>query len=196
MPAVRTINEASATSICASIFFRRRHYVLVFHLLAHAALAFDAGQQYQVLAGEGKACRDARALGADGLLGHLHQQFLAGLQAVFHADVEALIGRRPRGDTAARAAPLQLLLLEGLRDERLHVDVVEVEEGVLLQADIHESGFDAWDDAFDDAFVNVADLVLVVALFHEQLDEVVVFEKGDTRFVLARCSMRLRFFIE
>src|SRR5690606_27865285 len=65
-------------------------------------------------------------------------------------------------------------------------EVGEVEEGVLLLADVHERRLDGGHDLADAAEVDVAEGADVIRVFDVQLDQLAVLDDGDARAVLAR----------
>ena len=101
---------------------------------------------------------DAGALGAHRVLDDLHHDLLAGLEQ--RLDV----------------APGQVLEALG-RD-----DLVDVEERVLLEADVDERRLHPGQDVRDLAQVDVADDAALGA-FDVELDELAVLEQGDARLV-------------
>ena len=88
------------------------------------------------------------------------------------------------------AASASLLVRLVLASSRLLVlvrleQVRGVEEGALLQADVHEGGLNAGQHRFDPAEVDVADRAPVVGAIHQQLDQPVVLQDRHAGFPLA-----------
>ena len=109
--------------------------------------------QHQVAAGHGNVSRDAWPLGADRPLGNLNHNFRAD-----RVDVRDVLGC----DLALRLL-LFALALDLLKPpvERGGDGVPEVQERILIEADVHEHGLESTLDVFDAAFENTADDVLV-----------------------------------
>ena len=107
--------------------------------LARHADALAVGRVHQVPPGDRDLHRQARALRADRVLGHLHDDLLPRLQQV--------------GDARAAALPAAAAI-------RLPVggdDLVDVEEAVLLEADVDEGGLHSGEHVVDPPLVDVAD---------------------------------------
>ena len=117
-----------------------------------------------VAPGDRQLHRQARALGLQRVLDDLHDDLLAGLQQV--------------GDlapAAAAAAALRRL------DAGQH-DLVDVQEAVLLEADVDERGLQAGQDVVDLALVDVADDRARAAALEVELSDAVARARA------ARCS--------
>ena len=97
----------------------------------------------------------AGALRLHGVLDRLHEDLLAAGEEVL--------------DAAAVPLPFQL------RAD----DLVDVEEAVLLEADLDERGLHAREDVVDDALVDVAGDRAPTRAFEVHLGHAVVFEHGD-----------------
>ena len=115
---------------------------------------------------------DAGPLGADRLLGDLHQQFLPLLQQ--------LLDRVQR--VRHRLLPLLplhegLVLLHGVEDVR------DVEKGGLFQTDIHEGGLHPRQHPHHPTLVDVPDDPLDPAPLDVQLRNGAVFDERDAGFV-------------
>ena len=117
--------------------------------LARHAGTLHAGQHHQESPGNAQVGRQCRAFGSDAFLDDLNQNLLAAPQA-------ALDGR-PVAPGRLAADPLGLGSAVG---EMLGVNVGDVQEPVLGQAEVDESGLDAGLDVGDAAFVDVADVIL------------------------------------
>src|SRR5205085_12305394 len=92
-------------------------------------------------------------LGLQGVLHHLHDDLLARLQQL--ADPLTLAARAP----AARDL-----------DARHH-DVIDVQEAVLLDADVDERGLEAGQDVVDPALVDVSDYRAAPAPLYVELPD-------------------------
>jgi hypothetical protein len=89
-----------------------------------------------------------------------------------------LLGGRGRGEVAGGALlDAALGELEELRD--VVREVGEVEERVLLLADVYEGGLDAGEDAADLGEVDVAEGADVIRVLDVELDERAVLDDGD-----------------
>ena len=93
-----------------------------------------------VAAGDREVHREPRALGLERVLDDLHDDLLAGLQ-----QIGDLRGLAPGAAAAARRL-----------DARQH-DLIDVQEAVLLQADVDERGLEAGEHVVDAPLVDVAD---------------------------------------
>ena len=132
---------------------------------ARHADVVDARHQHAEAPGQAHLLGDARALGADRLLGDLDQDLLALLEVVLDL-----------GDRGA-AAPRPVAVLLEVGDvlevaERLG-QVRGVEEAGLGQAEVDERGLHAGQDGVDAALVDVADVPALLGALHEQLGELV-----------------------
>ena len=103
------------------------------------AHALAGGRVDHVAPGDRQLHRQARALGLQRVLDDLHDDLLAGLEQV--------------GDLAPAASAAPAL---GRLDARQH-DLVDVQEAVLLEADVDERGLEAGQHVVDLALVDVAD---------------------------------------
>ena len=123
------------------------------------AHALAGGGVDHVAPGDRELHRQARALRLERVLDDLHDDLLAGLQQL--------------GDLApAAAAPA------GGLDAGEH-DLVDVQEAVLLEADVDEGGLQAGQDVVDLALVDVSDdRALTAALYVELSDPVWVLGAG------------------
>ena len=92
----------------------------------------------QVAAGDRELHRKARALRLQGVLDHLNEDLLLGLDELV--------------DAAALAVPAARNLLAAGQD-----DLVDVKEAVALEADVDERGLHSGEDVVDDPLVDVAD---------------------------------------
>jgi len=149
--------------------------------LARDADAVDGRHENDVLAGQADVRGDAGALAADAVLGDLDQDVLALLEQV--ADLGALAA-------AALAAPARALGLVVAAPQLEHLlevgdHVLDVEEGVLAEADVDEGALHAGQYSDHLALVDVADDVAAGAL-EEQLRRLAVLHDGYARLVGAR----------
>ena len=103
--------------------------------------ALAGGRVDHVAPGDGQLHRQARALGLERVLDDLHDDLLAGLEQV--------------GDLLAPPSPPRAPAARDL-DPGQH-DLVDVQEAVLVQADVDEGGLEAGQDVVDPALVDVAD---------------------------------------
>ena len=106
---------------------------------ARDADAFAVRREDHVPAGDRQIHREARALGLERILDHLDDDFLAWLEHV--ADLPGL--------ASGAAAPAWSL-------DPGQDDLVDVQEPVLLQADVDERGFQPGEDVVHAALVDVA----------------------------------------
>jgi hypothetical protein len=136
----------------------------------------DRGHVDEVAAGDADVGGDAGALGADGLLGHLHHDLLA---LVEHR-VDARRGRSAAPTSAsaiASASSAALAVVAGL-EGALEV-VAHVEEGGLFEADVDERRLHAGQDARDASLHDVADHALVALALDVELGELAVLEQRN-----------------
>ena len=111
--------------------------------------------------------------GADGAFGDLHDDVAAGR-------IEARdVLLRDLGPVAAAA-----LALDDLHAavEVVRHDVPVVQEGVLLEADVHEGGLEAVFEVAHPAFEDAADQALLGGALDVELLELAVLEHGDAGF--------------
>ena len=126
--------------------------LLVVEALGHPD-ALARGRVDHVATGDGELHRQAGALRLQRVLDDLHDDLLAGLEQV--GDLLAAL--------LAPAAPRRL-------DARQH-DLVDVEEAVLVQADVDERGLQPGQDVVDLALVDVADDGAVAPSLEVQLGD-------------------------
>src|SRR5690606_10725034 len=158
---------------------------------AHAG---GVGHVDEEAAREGDLAGDPAALGADRLLGDLDEDGLALLQHV--ADVGdgapaaaapapavavAVAGPGGLGVLGLVGAVLALLLLARLLVLLRLDEVGGVEEGALLQADVHEGRLEPGQHRVHAAEIDVPYRPALVRTVVEELDEGVVFQDGDAR---------------
>ena len=139
--------------------------------------------QNEVASGEGYLCGDARPLGGDRLLGHLHHQLLTGGDhiadlAVFGDFVEVL-----------HAADAALAGSDGLADERVDSACVDtqvqiVEERLLVVAHVHKRGVEPRHYFLHLAQINVADRELHRGFLPVDLHQLLVFHQRDLHLIL------------
>ena len=146
-PPWRSSDLASLRSRSRSVSSRR----------ARDADALAGGRVDHVAPGDRELHRQPRALGLQRVLDDLHDDLLARLEQV--GDLRAaLLG-------GAAAAPRRL-------DARQH-DLVDVQEAVLVEADVDERGLQAGQDVVDLALVDVADDGAVAAALEVELGDAV-----------------------
>ena len=128
--------------------------------------ALARGRVDHVAPGDGELHRQPRALGLQRVLDDLDDDLLAGLEQV--------------GDRGSRCpgAAAALDLLHARED-----DLVDVQEAVLVEADVDEGGLEAGQDVVDDALVDVADDRSAAAALEVDLGDAVA--GGDLAALLA-----------
>src|SRR5918995_236135 len=117
-----------------------------------------------VAAGDRELHRQARALGLERVLDDLYDDLLPWLEQV--------------GDARLAGAAAALDLLDA-RDD----DLVDVQEAVLVEADVDEGGLGAGQDVVDDALVDVADDRAATSALEVDLGDAVPL--GDRAFLAA-----------
>ena len=122
---------------------------------ARDADALAGGRVDHVAAGDRELHRQPRALGLQRVLDDLDDDLLAGLEQV--------------GDARAGSVPRPRL---HLLDARQH-DLVDVQEAVLVEADVDERGLQAGQDVVDLALVDVADDRAAAAALEVELRDAV-----------------------
>ena len=125
--------------------------------LAGNARAVAARHVHQETAGQGNLHRQAGALVAHRVLGHLHQHLVAGLERVLDAP-------RPAGGA-----------------ERTPIDVRRVQHAVAVGADVDERRLHARQHVLHAAEVDVADDRRLRVRGDEMLDEQLVLQHADLR---------------
>jgi hypothetical protein len=125
-----------------------------------------------VAPGDGDLHREPRALGLERVLDDLDDDLLPWLQQVGDA--------RPAGRAAAAA---------DLLDARQH-DLVDVQEAVLVEADVDEGGLEPGQDVVDLALVDVADDRPASATLEIDLGDAVA--RGDLGLLLTAATLRAR----
>ena len=130
--------------------------------------ALAGGRVDHVAPGDRQLHRQARALRLQRVLDDLHDDLLAGLEQV--------------GDLAPAAAAAPAL---GRLDARQH-DLVDVQEAVLLEADVDERGLEAGQDVVDLALVDVADDRAPAAALDVELSDAVAGLRTLRRRVCAQ----------
>jgi hypothetical protein len=108
-------------------------------------------------------CCQARAFGAQWVLDHLNHQFLTLLQQF--SDRWGLLG-------------LAMLIELGMARQ----DVIGVQEGRALQADIDEGSLHARQDTLDPTHVDIANLADIVDALQIELLQQSVFDHSHTAF--------------
>ena len=150
---------------------------------AFALLVLQAARHADALAGrrvdhvapgDRQLHRQARALRLQRVLDDLHDDLLPGLEQV--------------GDPAPAAAAATAL---GRLDARQH-DLVDVQEAVLLQADVDERGLQAGQDVVDLALVDVADDRAPAAALDVQLGDAVAGLRGSAAALARPLAADLR----
>ncbi len=124
-------------------------------------------------AGERNARRDARTLGAERLLGHLHDDLAALLQHV--------LDLRRGAPAAAAAASLAVAVVVELGFVELGAIVADVQEAGALQADVHERGLHPGQDPGDPTLVDAPDYVAFARPLDVELDDLVGLAHGNPR---------------
>ena len=179
LPAVarphRARDEAAAAALLAQLLQDGLEAppLLVVHDLAGDAHVLDGGHEHEVAAGQGDVRGDARPLLAQGLLDHLHQHLLAGLEHLLDGGAVVAV---------AGAARTRLLLREEVLVELLD-DVGHVEEGVALLADVHEGGLHPGQDPGHLALIEVPDDPAVGFPLDEDLGNDAVVQERDLRLL-------------
>ena len=137
------------------------------------------GDQHHVAAGERNVGRQARSLGRNGLLGHLHHDLLPHLEVV--ADLALLLHRRLELHALDAQAPLAGLLRgdEFLQRAELSAQVEVVDEGVLLVPYIDECRVEPRHDLTHLPEVDVPHGKPRLTLLLVELDEHLVLAQGD-----------------
>ncbi len=130
------------------------------------------GDVDHVAPGDRQLHRQPRALGLERVLDHLHDDLLPGLEQVGDA-----LRVAPRTATAAR------------RLDAGHHDLVDVQEAVLLEADVDERGFEAGQDVVDAPLVDVADDRPRAAALEIELRDPVVLAGSARGAAPARCRL-------
>src|SRR5579862_546180 len=144
-------------------------------LLGRLDLARDAAlravrHQDEIPASQAYVRGDARPLGADGALGHIDQDFRAD-----GVDVRDVLGGDPLFILVA-ARPVHFL---DAAVERGGERVPEMQEGVLLEADVHEHGLEAVLDVLDPPLEDAADDVAVGLALDVVFFELPVLKERD-----------------
>ena len=161
----------------------------------------DRGHVDERAAGERHVRRDAHALVGDLVLRDLHDELLplaeelvdggkdgAGKALVGHG--RGAVGGRRRGrELRAVRRRDRDRLRRAARPERVEVvdllpDVGDVEERVLLEADVHERRLHAGEDARDAPLVDVSDGPALLAALDLDLRDAPVLEDGDARLAV------------
>ncbi len=150
--AVRTITPPSSSDEVGGL--AAQAFALAVLQAARDADALAGGRVDHVAPGDRQLHRQARALRLQGVLDDLHDDLLAGLEQV--------------GDLAP-ASPAPAL---GRLDARQH-DLVDVQEAVLLEADVDERGLQAGQDVVDLALVDVADDRASAAALYVELSDAI-----------------------
>jgi len=152
------------------------------------------GHENQVAPRQGNVRGDARPFVSNGLLGHLYQDFLPLLQAVFNGNVdqvllqiahvvEFLFGRLGRlFRRLTLTAPFT-----GIEEELFDfphgvMNVADIQERRLFQVDVHKSGLHPRKHAHHSALVNVAAYTEVRAPLNIKFRDLPVFHEGHTGF--------------
>ena len=166
--------------------------------LARDADVIDGRHEDQKAARQRHVARQPRALRAERLLGHLHDDVLPFFQQLFDLRLGALLlvvaiastsasaalGRRRRSLRASvdgRSGLRVLVIFFVLIEIRNHVR--DVEESIPLEAKIDERRLHAGQDLRDPALVDVADDAAILFALDEKFSELVVFENGHACFV-------------
>jgi hypothetical protein len=151
--------------------------LLVPHDAARNADVALGGHEHQVAARQRDVRGQARALGADRLLGDLDQDFLVGLQQVL--DLLGAVGL-----AAPPAVVFDFLVAAftlAVVDELL-ADLRDVEKAGFLLADVDEGGLHPGQDLGHPALVDAAGVALALAPLLEILDGQTVLDERDADF--------------
>ena len=151
--AVRTITPPPSSASFGGL--AAQPFALAVLQAARHADALAGRRVDHVAPGDRQLHRQPRALGLERVLDDLHDDLLAGREQV--------------GDLAPAAAAATAL---GRLDARQH-DLVDVQEAVLLEADVHERGLEAGQDVVDLALVDVADDRAPAAALYVELSDAI-----------------------
>ena len=135
--------------------------------------ALAGGREHHVAPGDRDLHRQARALGLQGVLDDLDDDLLPRLEQVGDAG-------------SARSGAAAALDLLDARDD----DLVDVQEAVLLEADVDEGGLEACEDVVDDALVDVADDRAAASALEVDLRDAIAGGDGPA-LALTRASISL-----
>ncbi len=147
----------------------------------------DRRHEHEVASRQGDVRGDAGALGADRLLGHLHQDLLTLLQQLLDMrQLLFLLGQVLRRSRRAIAAVGELL-------DRLDLveHVGDVKKGGLLQADIDEGRLHPRQHADDPPLVNVAHDSAISTALDVELGDVAALQQRHPGFVGGRVDDQL-----
>ena len=137
--------------------------------LAGDAHAVHLGHHHQEASGDGEVAGEGGALGSHALLEHLDDHLVAEPEALLDGGALA----------PGRLAPDALGGVVVLAGEVAGVDIGDVEEAVVLDAEIDERRLDGGLDVGDDADVDVADAADAGGPLGVELLEAAVLDYGD-----------------
>ena len=138
----------------------------------------DRRHEHEKAAGERRVRGQARALGAERLLGDLDDNLLPFLQELFDLRLGcplAALGAIAMLVVVARVEAVELL--DGIDDVR------HVEEAVALETDVNERALHAGQHFRDPAFVDIPDDPAMPLPLDEDLGDEILLEDGDHRLV-------------
>ncbi len=163
--------------------------LLVFGDLPRDAHVLDRGHEHDVAAGQGDVGGDARPLGAERLLQHLHDHVLPFAQAILDGQGiridELAAGRKgtPRSEyPGAASRRLQLFGGEEVLRQLLE-DVGDVQEGVAFLADVDEGRLHPGEDPGHPPLVDVAHDAVVGLALDEDLGHGAILKERDLRLL-------------
>jgi len=143
------------------------------------------GDQDQKTPRQGDLGGHPRPLAGNRLLGHLHQDRLAGAQLRL-AVIAAVMVLTLVIIVVAASAPARSV--DGVSGEDLVeggeilADIGKMEKGVLVEADVDKGGLHALDHLGDLAVIDVADHAFIFGFFEIELSQPPVFKDCDARF--------------
>jgi len=137
--------------------------------LARNALELAAGHHHQVAPRDAQVRGHARALGADGPLGHLHDDLAAGGKPLGHLAGLGLLAAGPAGGHP-------LFGFQPRRILRNHVPVMN--EGVFLQSNVHKGGLQAVLHVLNPPLVDAPHDALLGRALDEELLQMAVLHDG------------------
>ena len=160
----------------AQDFFQALAFLLVFNLARDAALV-GVRQQHEITSGQDEIGRDARAFGADGAFGDLHDDFAAGrikARDVLLRDFRLVAAAAFAFDDFHAAVEL------------VGHDVPVMQEGVFLEADVHERGLEAVFEVADLALEDAADQAFLGGALDVEFLQLAVFRARRRAFRASR----------
>ena len=146
--------------------------------LARDADVIDRRHEHEKAAGQRGVRRQARALGAERLLGDLDDDLLAFLQELFDFRLRSAIA-----PLAAIAMLVFVARVEAVELLDRVDDIRDVEKPVALEADVNERALHAGQHFRDPALVDVPDDPSMPLPLDEDLGDEILLEDGDHRLV-------------